>query len=251
MRRAWLIMSCVFRDRIGAGRKTIALFTTQLAHMHSRHLSHLPVRGETSLIDIRVHKGAMGEARRWQALVQPHVRACGRLDGAWDWPSMYQRSQIFERTFGRNASLHCIDIVDGRGMPLPLAMLLLSEGYPALDGRGQRSVFLWYLAAAPASALRAMGVRKQKPLLVLRAIIDAAIQCSIRLGYDGRVGLHAAPAGKDALFRKYRDDACMTALGDDVFLSLMRRIKGGKDGRYFWVDPVLARSLSASLDYLR
>lgn len=31
-------------------------------------------------------------------------------------------------------------------------------------------------------------------MLVLRAMIDAAIQCGIRPGYDGRVGLHAAPA---------------------------------------------------------
>lgn len=193
----------------------------------------------------------MADALRWRALVQPHIRAAGRLDAAWDWPSIYKLSLACERTFGRNVSLQCIDIVNGGGTPLPLAIMLLSEGYPALDRRGQRGVLLWYLAAAPASALRAMGVMDQKPALVLRAIIDAAIQCSIRHGYDGRVGLHAAPAGKDALFRKYRDDARMTALGDEVNLSLLRRLRSGKDGRYFWVDPVLARSLSASLDYLR
>lgn len=203
------------------------------------------------MIDIHVHEGAMTDARRWHALVQPHIRASGRLDAGWEWPSMYKRSQICERTFSRNASLQCIDIVNGAGTLVPLAIMLLSEGYPALDRRGQRGIFLWYLAAAPANALHAMGLTQQRPMLVLRAIIDAAIQCSIRRGYDGRVGLHAARAGKEALLRKYRDDVCMTALGDEVNLSLLRRIRSGKDGRYFWVDPVRARSLSASLDYLR
>jgi hypothetical protein len=219
--------------------------------MQFKHLSRLPVRGGSSFIDIQVHEGAVAEARLWHAVVQPHIRASGRLDACWQWPMLYKRWQFFERTFGRNASLQCIDILNDEGKMVPLAIMLLSEGYPSLDHRSQRCVFLWYLAAAPAVALRAMGLKHQKPMLVLRAIVDVAIQCSFRQGYDGRVGLHAALAGRDELYRKYRDEACMSALGDDVMLSPLRRFKSGKDGRYFSVDAVLARSLSASLDYLR
>lgn len=68
---------------------------------------------------------------------------------------------LFERTFRRKASLECIDISNGDGRSVPLAIMLLSEGYPALDCSGQRSVFLWYLAAAPSNALQAMSFTHQ------------------------------------------------------------------------------------------
>lgn len=193
----------------------------------------------------------MADAQLWHALVQPHIRTVRRLHASWDWPVLYRRWQFFERTFRRKASLLCIDMPNGEQRSVPLAILLLSEGYPALDHGGQRSVFIWYLAASPDKALRAMGFEHQRPALVLHAIIDAAIQRSFQLGYDGRVGLHASPEGKDELFRKYRDDVRMMSLGDEVMLSLLRRLKGGKDGRYFCLDPVQARLLSSGLDYLR
>ncbi|CUI03445.1 hypothetical protein BN2497_1667 [Janthinobacterium sp. CG23_2] len=39
-----------------------------------------------------------------------------------------------------------------------------------------------YLAAAPSNALQAMSFTYQRPMLILHAIIDAAIQCSFELG---------------------------------------------------------------------
>jgi hypothetical protein len=227
------------------------IFATLPMRMSSTHLRRLPVRGGTSFVDIQVHQGTMADARLWHAMVQPHVRHAGRLDAGWDWPVLYKRSRIFERTFRRKASLQCIDMANSEGRNVPLAIMLLSEGYPALDHDGRRSVYLWYLAAAPAGALQAMGFTHPRPAFVLHAIIDAAIQRSYQLGYDGRVGLHALPAGKDELCRKYRDDVRMMSPGDQVRLSLPRRLRGGKDGRYFCVDPVRARSLTASLDHLR
>ncbi|MFB9245718.1 hypothetical protein IV454_26835 [Massilia antarctica] len=156
--------------------------TTLPARMHSTHSSRLPVPGGTSFADIHVHEGVMADARLWQAAVQPHIRRAGRLDANWEWPSLYKRWQIFERTFRRKASLQCIDISNGEGRSVPLAIMLLSEGYPALDCSGERSVFLWYLAAVPSNALQAMSFTYQRPMLILHAIIDAAIERSFQLG---------------------------------------------------------------------
>ncbi|NHZ91302.1 hypothetical protein F2P45_20115 [Massilia sp. CCM 8733] len=122
----FLTMSCIFRYRVTSGRKRIAFLITHPVRMPSTHLRRLPVQGGASLIDIHVHDGAMADALRWRALVQPHVRAAGRLDAAWDWPSIYKLSLACERTFGRNVSLQCIDIANGDEMPLPLAIMLLA-----------------------------------------------------------------------------------------------------------------------------
>lgn len=202
-------------------------------------------------MDIQVHQGTTADAQLWHANVQPYVRRARRLDADWNWPVLYRSSQIFERTFRRKASLQCIDISNSEGRAVPLAIMLFSEGYPALDLCRYRSVFLWYLAAAPSAALQSMGLAHRRPALVLRAIIDAAIQHSVQLGYQGRVGLHAMAAGKDELLRKYRDEVRMRSLGRELTLSLPRRLKGGNDGRYFCVDPLLAKSLTAGMDHLR
>ncbi|NHZ44303.1 hypothetical protein [Massilia aquatica] len=214
-------------------------------------LSRLPLRGSASFIDIDIREGTMIDAQNWHAVVQPHINTQQRIDALWDWPALYTNCMVLEAGLGRKVSLQCIDIPNAHGESVPLAMMLLSVGYPALDGSYNGSVFLWYLAAAPGAALTAMGVLYQKPMLILQALIDTAIQLSSEQGYDGRVALHAAQAGKHELYCKYRDDARMLTLRHNAVLSLGRRMKGGNDGRYFWTDPKLAQSLSNSLDYLR
>lgn len=129
-------------------------------------------------------------------------------------------------------------------------MMMLSEGYPALDGGYTPCVYVWYAAAAPAAALKGLGAPSDRVSMILEALIDTAIQRSYELEYDGRVGLHAVASGGQQLFSKYRDKARMIPLLEKASLTVARSIKGN-DGRYFWIDPKLAQSLSNSLDFLR
>lgn len=163
---------------------------------------------------------------------------------------LYKLGRI-ERRVGRDASLYCVEVPSSGGLAVPLAMMLLSEGYPSLDGSSRPSVYLWFLAAAPTTALKTLGYTHSRPSLLVEALLDTAIQRSYELGYDGRVGLHAAPEGGHGLYCRYRDGARMTALRGDVQLTYLRRLMGAKDDRYFWSDPKLSQSLSNSLDYLR
>jgi hypothetical protein len=96
-----------------------------------------------------------------------------------------------------------------------------------------------------------MNFVHNKPALIVSALVDIAIQRSYELGYDGSVGLHAAPQGGNELYCLYRDDVKMLALGSNAKLTLGRRLKGGNDGRYFWSSPKLSQALSNSLNYLR
>lgn len=225
----------------------LALFS----FMQPRMLHRLPLRGGKLFIDVDIYEGRLADAQTWDWHVQPHLRGTERLDAEWDWPWLFSKSVLIEAARGRRVSLQCVNVPNSEGVSVPLGLMLLSEGYPALDGTSQESVFLWYLSSAPGAALAKMGVRYAKPNLVLHALIDTAIQRSYELGYDGRVGLHAAPRGGDDLYCRYRDDVRMSSLGGNTRLTLARRLKGGNDGRYFWCDPKLSQSLSNSLDYLR
>jgi hypothetical protein len=217
--------------------------------MSSRFVNRLPVVGSSAFVDVVVRQGSIKDARNWHALIQPHVAKQAALDAKWHWPRMFLHYSASERLMGRRVRLMCIDIPQG-DVALPLARLLLSEGYPSLDGSSRKCVYVWYLAAAPTAALEAQGL-SYRPLMALEAIIDTAIQRSMELGYDGRVGLHAHAAGGYKLYCKYRDRARMRALKGAAELTWARRLSGGNDGRYFWSDGTLSKSLVNSLAYLR
>jgi hypothetical protein len=214
-------------------------------------IRRLPLRGSTDFIDVNIRPGTIDDARTWHEQVQPYMHKNKRVDAAWNWPSMLKRYSFIESLRRRDVSLFCLELPGKKGNAVPLALMMLSEGYPAIDGSGQGSVFLWYLAKAPSPALNALGYAFASPALVLEALLDTAIQRSYELGYDGRVGLHAAPEGGIDLFCKYRDDTRMTALLRKAVLSQGRRMLTGNDDRYFWTGPDLSRSLSKSFDYLR
>lgn len=221
--------------------------------MPTGHLKRLPLHGSKSFIDIDVRKGTVVDTKNWDALVQPHIVAArpAAPDAKWGWSWLLRRSIGTERALGRNVSLFCLDVAGNNGKAIPLGMVMLSEGYPSLDGNNDPCVYLWYLAAAPSGALTALGANSMKPSMILEALLDVSIQRSFELGYDGRVGLHAHKSGGDGLFVKYRDRTRMRALSNNVSISFARQLVGGNDGRYFWVDPKLSQALSNSLNYLR
>lgn len=204
-------------------------------------------------MNIEIFEGTSNDAQVWQDHVQPYIRTANRLDSSWNWPQLFTTTVTLEAARGRRVSLFCMNVPNATNGSVPLAIMLLSEGYPALDGTQDGSVFLWYLASAPSTALQHLGFVYNKPSMVVPALVDTAIQRSYELGYDGRVGLHAAMQGGDTLYCIYRDQTRMTALGGGAKISLVRRLTGltGGNGRYFWCDPKMAQTLSNSLNYLR
>lgn len=218
--------------------------------MYRRFISRLPIKHSTAFTDIVVRECGLPEAMTWHAAIQPFVDP-KRPDARWDWPSLYRTWHTREKLLGRNVSLFCVELPATDGSSVPCALMLLSEGYPSLDGNTSDSVFLWYVATAPDVALHKLGVSFGRPSHLLESLVDTAIQRSYELGYDGRVGLHAAPEGGDWLYTLYRDRVRMTALRSNAALTWGRRLHRGNDGRYFWSDPKLSQSLCNSLDYLR
>lgn len=219
--------------------------------MQSRMLQRLPLKGSTQFIDVEIVQGTIDDAGRWDDKIQPHIaKKSERVDAKWRWRQLYKTTSMFEAPLGRQVSLYCLNVPGSDGDSVPLAIMLLSEGYPSLDGSQPGSVFLWFLASAPNEALQHLGYTHPKPEMIMSALVDIAIQRSYELGYDGRVGLHAAQEGGRHLYCAYRDQVRMAALRGRAKLTLVRKLRGN-DERYFWCDPKLSQSLTNSLDYLR
>lgn len=221
--------------------------------MPASYLKRLPLQGKISFIDVHIRQGGAADALNWHAFVQGHVKTTRPQapDAKWNWPWLLRTSTATEYVLGRRVGLFCLDVPSQDGKAVPLGMMMLSEGYPSLDGGTTPCVYIWYVATVPSAALKTLKAAVDKPGMILEALLDTAIQRSYELGYDGRVGLHADQSGGEELFAKYRDKSRMIALASKVSLSLIRQLKSGNDGRYFWTDPKLAQSLSNSLNYLR
>lgn len=90
------------------------------------------------------------------------------------------------------------------------------------------------------------------PKLLMQIAIDVAITHSFQSGHDGRIGLHAAPAGEGALVRKYEHDCGMIRLPVDAPLPLgFRRLMAPNRGRYFYHSEDTALAASRRLDFCR
>jgi hypothetical protein len=220
-------------------------------------IKRLPISKSSAFVDVNVRMVGTKEALFWDKNVQPYIQAQNRLDATWRWPSLFSRYGKLESLSGRAVSLFQIGIPTSIGTEAPLGLMLLAENYPFLQGVGD-SVFIWFLATSPTQALAKLGVTYSKPEMLLPALIDTAIQRSIELGYEGRIGLHAAPNPGDqkrhtSLYTNYRDTARLKALpkSTKVNLSLGRALRVPNDGRYFFANEKLAQALSNSLDYLR
>lgn len=136
------------------------------------------------------------------------------------------------------------------GDAVPVGLVLLSLGFPALDDHREKAVFLWYLTAAPMNALERNGVSVNPRLL--EVLVDIALVVSETQGFGGRIGLHAADEdGNPAsvkLFEAYKTRCRLLSLPKDANMpGIVRK----NDGRYFYTTPLLARERMAALDDIR
>lgn len=149
---------------------------------------------------------------------------------------------------GRNIAFFQINVATPAGNAFPVGQVLVSDGYAFFPGRDEPSIFLWYLAAAPLTALHYHKIPHDFKLL--RVLVDVAIQFSFQRGYDGRLTLHAASSGIAAEDKTLYDKYCAIGL-TPYALHLPIRFVRRNDGRYFYADKSCANRLSKVLDPLR
>lgn len=188
---------------------------------------------------------SQGDADYWHRSIQPDATTLGGPDAGWDWPGMRRWLPVVEFARGRRAPAFTVWAQAQDGQAVPIAMTLLSEGYAALHDAAKRSVYLWFMAAAPEEAMRRHGL----PIVprLGRVLVDIAVTHSHNCGYGGCIGLHAAPAGGQKLFDMYRNVGLSLLSGSAALPGYLRN----NDGRYFYLDELQAQKWSNSLNSYR
>jgi hypothetical protein len=200
-------------------------------------------------VPVTVVEADVTDAELWDRdIQQPWIAKTNRIDASWRWRTNYLRAALVERSLGRELAYLQLQTAAADGDVFPIGQILLASGYPYPPDRGLPCVFLWFLAGSPPEAARAAGVPAYKG--VLAALVDTALQFSYLEGFDGRLCLHASPAGtadqRAELMERYRKAGLLPFAGR-WFAGWWRR----NDGRYFYADPALAAMLTARLDAFR
>ena len=210
-----------------------------------KFLTQAPARDGLAQVAIKITSMSIADARLWHQLIQPASAEAGDADQNWNWPSMRRWLPLTEIALGRRAPAFSVWVESVNGEAIPAGMILLCEGYPSLDNSGAQSIYIWFMAAAPESALLANGI-KAIPKLG-RVLIDIGVTHSHNCGYHGRIGLHASPQGGDKLLSFYRN-AGFTLLPVEAKLPRESRTN---DGRYLYFDEHQAKKWSNSLNSCR
>jgi len=201
------------------------------------------------LVDLRVTDMTAGDALWWDARLGPkHALIATRADRLWSWSVLLPLCHVVQRAKRRYCRPLVVWARTDSGRFLRVGMSILIEGYPYLDvAHPGDSHFVWFMSAADAGVLTSEFGLSHPPALG-RVLLDNAIVLSQNTGFGGRMGLHAAAAGGDALLRLY--ERCgLRALPPAA--ELPPPIRRPNDGRFFYAEEGLAESLAAALDASR
>lgn len=217
--------------------------------MSSGHFVRALRGASGALVPVTVAEADISDAEAWDRDIQaPWIARTDRIDAGWSWRRNYLRSALLEGAVGRELAYLQILTPAPDGNAFPLGQVLLANGYAYPPDRRLPCIFLWFLAGAPAEAVRAAGVEPCKA--VLAALVDVAVQFSYIRGFDGRVCLHASPQGTEAqkadLFERYKRAGLKVWKGG-WFAGWFRP----NDGRYFVADENTAREMTLKLDVYR
>ncbi len=219
--------------------------------MPGHYLTRLDTRSGTQQV-VKVIEGGLRQARRWHHAVHvPFIASDpARLDHRWNWPRLVVWSSILERTALRRSVFLQLNVGLANGDAFPVGQILVSDGFPYFPRPPGDCVFLWYLSAAPSSALTHHGLPAD--LRLMKPLVDTAIQFSLQRGYGGRLALHAATGGNPAADRKLYD-AYKKGIGLEPYAGRSGKIGlfRTNDKRYFHADEQRALDIARRLDYLR
>lgn len=185
---------------------------------------------------------------QWHLQVQPFViKEKRKPDAGWNWPLRHKGAVWYEEIRGRHVHLYQYLVIgtDLRGQPaaIPVGQVMLSCGFEYCMDRTKKCVLLWLLAGAPREAQKAYGLPDTK---ILKPLIDVAIQCSIELGFEGRIMLHADKGGGQNLMDQY------IAIGLKSVPKVVTIYRLPlNDGRYFHLDEQAALAFASKLDQYR
>jgi hypothetical protein len=200
-------------------------------------------------VDIRVTDMTARDALWWDTRLGPkHASIAARADRLWSWSVLLPMCHLVQRTKRRYCRPLVIWARTDEGRFLRAGMSIVVEDYPYLDVRHPgKSNFVWFMSAADSEVLAAEFGMSHPPALG-RVLLDNAIVLSQNAGFEGRMGLHAAPAGGDGLLAMYGRCGLTHLPATAALPPAVRRVN---DGRFFYADEVVAERLAAALDASR
>ena len=203
----------------------------------------------TRLVDIRTTDMTASDALWWDSRLGPkHARMAHRADRFWPWSVLLPMCHLVQLAQRR----YCRPLVTwaraDNGRFLRVGMSILIERYPYLDVTTTAlSHFVWFMSAADPTVLQSDFGMSQPPALA-RLLLDNAIVLSQNSGLEGRMGLHAAAAGGEALTDVY----CHCGLQRlSKHANLPASVRRPNDGRFFYADNEVAEALATALDASR
>jgi len=219
------------------------------------HVRRAPTKSGVEL-PLRITELTVTWTRRWHRWVQPFVNAVEgpQADKGWRWPLKWAETVLVGSLFGQQPRGFVVGVQPDERSFVPCIMMSIVEDYPYLPDNSQSSLFVWYLSRAPDRYLQAAlhAGPDAVPKLLMQIAVDIAIVHSFHLGFGGRIGLHAAPAGENILLNKYRHDCGMVRLSEDVLLPPgFRRVMAPNRGRYFYHSEETALAATRRLDFCR
>jgi len=201
---------------------------------------------KTRSVDIRMTDMVANDATWWDTRLGPkHALMRSRADRFWSWSVILPMCHLVQLAKRRQCRALVIWAREDSGRFLRVGMSILIESYPYLDAtRSLESSFVWFISAAD-SALLKSDFRMSHPPALGRVLLDNAIVLSQNIGFDGRIGLHAAAAGGRALMNVY--GRCgLTRLVATA--KLPPGVNRKNDGRFFFADERHAEAMAAMLD---
>jgi len=201
---------------------------------------------KTRSVDIRMTDMVANDAAWWDTRLGPkHALMRSRADRLWSWSVLLPMCHLIQLAKRR----HCRPLViwareDG-GRFLRVGMSIFIESYPYLDAtRTLESTFVWFISSADSAVLKS-NFRMSHPPALARVLLDTSIVLSQNIGWDGRIGLHAAAAGGRALLNVYGRCGLIRLLAT---AKLPRGVNHKNDGRFFFADEKQAEVMAAMLD---
>lgn len=220
-------------------------------------VSEAPTRGDAAT-PLRVSPLRPAHILWWQANVQPVIdRDASRADRGWNWFLYAPFTFAAGTAIAHEPAGYTVGIVspsDGR-LFVPCGLMLLVGRMRALDENRNRSTFVWFLSTAPEAALRNLDeidlTRDTVPKRLGQITLDVALTHSFNTGRRGRVALHAAEEGGDALLAWYERQGMRVLPADRRLPRGFRRLVVPSDGRYCYFTTQAALKASQRLDPLR
>jgi hypothetical protein len=201
---------------------------------------------KTHLVDIRMTDMVAKDAAWWDTRLGPkHALMRSRADRFWSWSILLPMCHLVQLAKRRHCRALVIWAREDSGRFLRVGMSILIESYPYLDAtRNLEASFVWFISAADSAVLKS-DFRMSHPPALGRVLLDNAIVVSQNIGFDGRIGLHAAVAGGRALLNVYGRCGLIRLVAT---AELPPGVNRTNDGRFFFADEKQAEVMAAMLD---